>query len=108
MLVAAIPFGVLAICLSRAIYTQIAVMINTYYTGKLFGLGYFVQVRDFIKYLIFSAIAVTPAFILTYITFNPIMILIVGGVSACVIYWMLVRKDSNFKELILLVVKRKK
>lgn len=106
MLVAAIPFGVLAICLSRAIYTQIAVMINTYYTGKLFGLGYFVQVRDFIKYLIFSAMAVAPAFIITYTSFNPIMILIVGGVIACTIYWMLVRSDSNFKELLSIVRKK--
>ena len=106
MLVAAIPFGVLAICLSRAIYTQIAVMINTYYTGKLFGLGYFVQVRDFIKYLIFSAMAVAHAFIITYTSFNPIMILIVGGVIACTIYWMLVRSDSNFKELLSIVRKK--
>lgn len=106
MLVAAIPFGVLAICLSRAIYTQIAVIINTYYTGKLFGLGYFAQVRDFIKYLIFSAIAVAPAFFLTNTALHPVAVLIIGGLSACLIYWVLVRKDSNYKELIVLVKKK--
>lgn len=106
MLVAAIPFGVLAVCFSRTLYTQIAVIINTYYTGKLFGLGYFTQVRDFFKYLIFSAMAVFPAFMLTYTTYNQFMILVVGGLGACAIYWMLIRKDSNFIELLSIVRKK--
>lgn len=107
ILVAAIPFGVLAICLSRAIYTQIAVFINTYYTGKLFGLGYLAQVRDFIKYLIFSAVAVTPAFMLSFTAMHPVATLVVGALIACAIYWLLLRKDPNLKELISLLRKRK-
>lgn len=106
MLVAAIPFGVLAICLSRAIYTQIAVVINTYYTGKLFGLGYFAQVRDFIKYLIYSAVAVAPAFVMTFTELHPMAILIMGAAIACLIYWLLLRKDPNFVELIALARKK--
>lgn len=107
ILVAAIPFGVLAICLSRAIYTQIAVFINTYYTGKLFGLGYLAQVRDFIKYLIFSAVAVTPAFMLSFTALHPVATLVMGALIACAIYWLLLRKDRNLKELISLLRKRK-
>lgn len=107
MLVAAIPFGVLAICLSRAVYTQIAVVINTYYTGKLFGLGYFAQVRDFIKYFIFSAIAVSPAFALTFSGLHPVMVLVAGALTACAIYWFLLSNDSNLRELFSLL-KRKK
>ena len=106
MIIAAIPFGVLAICISRAIYTQIAVIINTYYTGKLYGLGYFDQVRDFIKYLIFSLLSVSPAFILTYTTLHPIAVLIIGSISACGIYLVLLRKDPNLKECFELVRKR--
>lgn len=106
MLIAAIPFGVLAICLSRVIYTQIAVIINTFYTGKLFALGYLTQLRDFIKYLMFSVIAVVPAFMLTYTTLYPIIVLVIGGLSACFIYWLLVRKDSNFEELVSIVRKK--
>ncbi len=107
MLVAAIPFGVLAICLSRAVYTQIAVIINTYYTGKLFGLGYFAQVRDFIKYFIFSAIAVSPAFVLTFTELSPVLVLISGAAIACAIYWFLLRNDPNLKELFSLLKKKK-
>ncbi len=40
MILAAIPLGPLAICIAGTLYTQVAVIINTYYTGRLFGLGY--------------------------------------------------------------------
>ena len=106
MIVAAIPFGVLAICISRALYTQIAVIINTYYTGKLFGLGYLAQVKDFIKYLLFSFLAVLPAFLLSFTPLSSILVLAIGGCSACLIYWLLIRKDESFVELLSLVLKR--
>ena len=102
MIIAAIPFGVLAICIARAIYTQIAVIINTYYTGKLYGLGYFEQVKDFIRYLLFSFVAVTPSFALSFTAIHPILVLLIGGTSACAIYWLLLRKDSNLLELVTL------
>ena len=106
MIVFTIPFGVLAICISRAIYTQIAIIINTYYTGKLYGLGYFDQVRDFIKYLIYSLLSVTPAFLMTYTSLHPLVVLCIGGISACSFYVLLLRKDPYFKECCNLLRKR--
>ena len=106
MIVAAIPFGVLAICISRALYTQIAVIINTYYTGKLFGLGYFAQVKDFFRYLICSFFAVLPAFILTYTSLSEMAVLFIGAITSCLFYWLLVRRDEGFIELLNLVQKR--
>ena len=103
MIVAAIPFGVLAICISRAIYTQIAVIINTYYTGKLFGLGYIEQVKDFIIYLIYSLCAVIPTFVLTMVNLNSVLNLVLGSSLAIFVYYILLRKNSNFLELIALV-----
>ena len=106
MIVAAIPFGVMAICISRAIYTQIAVIINTYYTGKLYGLGYFNQMKDFTKYFFYSTLAVTPAYLLTYTSLSPIAILLIGGLSACVIYFIVLRKDVYFRECIQIIKRR--
>lgn len=107
MVIAAIPFGVLAICVAHALYTQIAVIINTYYTGKLFGLGYFAQVRDFIKYLIYSFVAVSPAFLLSFTSLSTIIVLGIGACVSCLIYWILLRKDECFVEMYELVIKRK-
>lgn len=103
MIVAAIPFGVLAICISRAFYTQIAVIINTYYTGKLFGLGYIAQIKDFSKYLIYSIIAVIPAFCLSFCSLNPMLILFIGTSIALLIYCFFLRKDINFKDALSLI-----
>lgn len=106
MIVAAIPFGVLAICISGAIYTQIAVFINTYYTGKLFGLGYLEQVKDFIKYLVCSILAALPAYLLTFSPLHPISVIALGGIAACFLYWIFMRNDSSFKEIKDLIKKK--
>ena len=105
MILAAVPFGVMAICIARALYTQIAVVINTYYTGKLFGLGYVKQVKDFSKYLIYSIIAVIPAFLITLINVHNVVQLIAGCACACLIYYMLLHNDAYLKELIALIKK---
>ena len=107
MIVAAIPFGVLAICISRALYTQIAVLINTYYTGKLYGLGYREQVRDFIKYLLYSAIAVSPAFFLTFTETPSIVLILLGSIISILTYYILIKKDPIFTELMTLLKLRK-
>lgn len=103
LIIAAISFGPLAICIASAFYTQIAVIINTYYTGKLFGLGYVKQVKDFSKYLLFSIISVVPAYAITFVDINSILQLVFGGVSSCIIYYFLVRRDKHFVELFSMV-----
>lgn len=100
MIIAAIPLGPFAICVAGALYTQIAVVINTYYTGKLFGLGYRKQVKDFIKYLIFSFVSVIPAYLLTFLEMQSVWQLILGMVSSALIYLLLVRKDKYFLEMV--------
>lgn len=105
MTLAAIPFGVLAICISRVLYTQIAVFINTYYTDKFFGLGYLKQIRDFIKYLVCSAISSLPAFLLTFTDLSEIVQLIVGIIMALVVYTILLYRDNYFHDMLDIVKK---
>ncbi|MBR4996072.1 MAG: lipopolysaccharide biosynthesis protein [Alistipes sp.] len=103
MIICAIPFGVLAICIARALYSQIAVYINTYYTGKIFGLGYIAQVKDFGGYFIGSLISVMPAYLLSLTALPNIVIIIIGSAIACAIYWSLFKSDEKFKEIISIV-----
>lgn len=103
MLIIAIPIGVKAICISSVIYTQIAVYINTYYTGKLFGLGYSEQLRDYSKYFTCSVVSCTPAFLLSLVPAPPIFILIGGAIVSAFIYLLLLRKDKNLMEFIEIV-----
>lgn len=99
MILISIPYGPLAMCVASVLYTQIAIVINTYYTGKYFGLGYFEQLKDYIKYFFFSLLAILPSFIITLIDIASWMQLLVGGLVSCPIYYFLIRKDSYFIEL---------
>lgn len=102
MILIAIPMGPLAICIAGAIYTQIAVVINTYYTGKLFNLGYFKQVKDVIKYFVFSAVASIPAFLLSFTLMHNIWKVIIGVLISAFIYYLLLRKDKCLLELLVI------
>lgn len=108
MIVAAIPFGPLAICIAGTVYTHIAVVINTYYTGKLFGLGYTKQFKDFFKYLLGAFISVIPVYLITLTSIAPVFQLILGGIIAVVVYFIIVYKDKYFTELLNLVFRKNK
>lgn len=103
ILAISIPLGVLVICISKVINGQIALFINTYYTGKLFNLGYIKQFADFFKYFIFSLLACFPTYLMTFYSFSPLLLLIMGTIISIVIYSFLLRKDSNFLEIINLI-----
>lgn len=100
MLLVAIPFGVLPICLAAVLYSQVAIMFNTYYTGKLFKYGYISQIKDFSPYLIKTIIACIPVYMLTFTCLPDIVTIIIGGMIALIIYGILLRKDENFKYIL--------
>ena len=99
----AIPYGILAICLAKFLYNQIAVFINTYYTGKLFHLGYIQQVKDFSPYLIRSILACLPAYLLTYWELPHLATLVIGAALSLFLYWFMLRKNEDMLELIDLI-----
>lgn len=106
ILFSSIPFGVIGICISKVIYSQIAIVINTYYTGKLFGLGYLSQFRDFSKYLILSVLACLPAALISFIGDNNIISLLIGGVISLSLYVVMLRKDESLIQLVDIVVEK--
>ena len=99
ILVMAIPFGVIGICISKVIYSQIAVIINTYYNGKLFGLGYVTQFKDYISYFLIAIFACIPAFIITFFPLPNVAQIILGASLAFFIYCWTLRKDDCMREL---------
>lgn len=106
ILFAAIPFGVLGICVSKVIYSIIAVYINTYYNGKLFGMGFISQFNDYSKYLIFAFLTCIPAFIISLLNLPNIVALMAGVAVSASAYMFLLRKDETMKEAISLVLSR--
>ena len=97
-----IPFGVIAICISKIIYSQIALFINTYYTGKLFGLTYLKQMKEFVPYFIMALASCVPAFIMVQIGLIHWVVLIAGSAISilCYILMLIKMKDSVFLEYV--------
>lgn len=101
-LIIAIPYGVIAICLTSLITTHLCMFVNTYYTGKLFNFGYLKQWKDFLPYLIISFISVIPAFFISKTDILPILSLIIGGIISTVLYLFILwwKDDEYFYELV--------
>jgi len=106
LLFLAIPFGVIAICFSELVYTQIAVYLNTYYTGKLFHLGYIQQVKDILPYFCCVVLTCGPVYFFTFLDLPNVLIIFLGIVFAMAVYYLLLRKNEDMKEVVLIVKKQ--
>ena len=102
-------FGVFAICMGTVLVSIIALVINTYYTGKLINLGFWKQAKDIYPYLIISGLAGAMAFATTLILDNSYSQLLVGGVLALCFYLgaAFFMKLEEIRELVYLVLNRR-
>lgn len=91
MILLSAPWGIMAMCWSIVIYTQIAIFINTYYTGRLFHLGYREQLADFLPYFILALIANIPAYMLTYTSLSAGIQLVLGTLISLSVYISLLK-----------------
>lgn len=80
---------VIWLCWGQVLYTQIAVFLNTYYTKKKLGLGYFMQMLDILPVYFVAAISATAAYFITLIDISNILQLIIAVPSATLIYILL-------------------
>ena len=100
ILFAAIPFGVLGICISKIIYCQIAIIANTYYTGKLFHLGYWEQIKDYSGFFFLSLFCCIPGFIVAQFTsLNHFFTLIIGIAIGIGLYYFTLRNNPYMVEV---------
>ena len=103
ILLVAIPFGVFAICISKVVYSVVAVYVNTYYNGKLFQMGFLSQFQDYAKYLFSAALASLPAAGITLLPLPHSVMLICGTVISALFYYLLLRKDATLLDAMELV-----
>lgn len=106
ILLFAVRFGVIGVCISMIIYEQLAIAINTYYTGKIFNLGYLTQWKDFYIFLICAVIAVAPAFLLTYLNMPNIVTLVLGAMVSILIYVAILWRNPSMQELKMTVLEK--
>ena len=104
-----IPMGLVAMCIGGFFSSMIALIINTYYTGKLINVGYFRQMRDLMPTFILSVSMGTVVYIaINSLPISTILQLGIGIIIGIIYYTLLAHlfKFTEFKELLQLL-KRK-
>ncbi|GJQ60094.1 MAG: lipopolysaccharide biosynthesis protein [Candidatus Scalindua sp.] len=110
VLFATAPFGVLVMCYGIIVTSVLALIINTYFTGRLINVGFLKQIKDIFPIMILSFItgflAYLPSMILTESYFQ----LVLGGILGAVFFIGLsyLFKLSELNELINFLFKQNK
>ena len=81
-----LPHGLVVFCCGSVVSSLIALIINTYYTGKLINVGYFKQMRDLLPIVGLGLVMFGTVLLITHIISNMLMQIVIGGVVGAVVY----------------------
>ena len=98
VLVMSIPFGLQFMCWMHIVSSLIGLIINTYYTGRLINVGFFVQMKDLAPSLLSAIFLFVMVFNLDYFIHNDIVQIAIGVILGAVLY-MGIAYVFKFKEL---------
>ena len=105
VLAASIPFGLQFMCYAGTATSIICLMINTYYTGKLIGVGFMMQMRDLSGTTILSLIVFAVVYICTsfvdIIILQLFLSLFVGVLLFVGMSYLLKFKELNYLRLVI-------
>lgn len=103
-----VPIGVLAVCYGSIAISVIALVINTYYTGKLIKIGFLTQMRDILP-IIASCIMMFFLITITISFFEHCLVKLIVGIVIGAMSYLSVAYFFRSSELdeILSIIKRK-
>lgn len=94
-----VPMGLVAMCVGSVLSSLIALIINTYYTGKLIQVGFFSQMKDLMPTLFYSLSMGIVVYGITYfIPENSLKLtagILVGGIYFLVITYLTGSQDRR-------------
>lgn len=101
-------FGVAAICIGMVFVSIVALIINTYYTGKIIQLGFLKQMKDIAPIMAISLIAGAIALACSFFIENAYMQLFIGGIAGVAFYMGIafILKIDEMKEISSVLLKR--
>ncbi len=102
------PLGLVAMCCGLIFSSLIGLTINTYYTGKLIGLGFFKQLHDLMPSILYSfSMGGLVFFLISFIPNDFFQI--IAGISVGIVYYLVISfltKSQELAELLLLMKKK--
>ncbi len=98
MLLSAIPFGIIGMCISISLYSFIAFCFNCYYTGKMLGYGFVKQMKEILPILGYCVIMLAGVVPFNFLHIHPVGQLILGIAAGMIVYLSvsIANKDTSF------------
>ena len=81
-----IPMGLTVMCFGQIVSSIIALTVNTYYTGKLIGVGFFKQMKDLLPTTLLSLVMFAIVFTVVHLIDDIYLQLLCGIIVGIVIY----------------------
>lgn len=81
-----LPHGLIVFCCGSVVSSLIALVINTYYTGKLINVGYFKQMRDLLPIVLLGLVMFAMIHLSNYLIPNMLLQIICGGIFGAIVY----------------------
>lgn len=86
MLIVTVPIGIYYMCIGSVVVSVLSLIINTYYTGKLIGVGFWTQMKDIIPSLLYSLIMSLVVWMIVCHLSSMIIQLVIGLLVGIVVY----------------------
>lgn len=80
--------SVMAMCVGSVLTSFIALYINTYYTGKIIHVGFFIQIRDLFPSFFFAASMGILVYVSTFFISNMFLQLLIGIIIGISYYYL--------------------
>lgn len=105
VLVATVPFGLIAMCWGQVLNSILEVIINSYFTGRYTGVGLMKQFRELLPALFYSFSMGAVVYIVANIMPTPWLQLIIGFLAGTVYFLFItyVTKSADLREAINLI-----
>ncbi len=94
-----VPFGITGICIGAVCTSLIGLAINTYYTGRLINVGFFMQMRDLTPTLLLSLLTGALIYAFTRLVHLPQAALLTIGILAAAAIYLTVARLTRMPEL---------
>ena len=86
ILCATIPMGLTVMCFGQIVSSIVALVINTYYTGKLIDVGFFKQMKDLLPTTLLSLVMFAVVLAVVNMVDNVHLQLVCGIIVGIIIY----------------------
>lgn len=103
MMFYAATISVVAICWALILYSQLAIFLNSTFSGSMIGLGWLKQQRDYLPYVFLSALSWLPGYFITLLPLHALVQLPLGGLCAFILYFgtLQLLRDSAYHDILI-------